>query len=284
MKKYVPAQPLKLRRAIAISAIVHIIVLASFTASPTLRTPPYERPIRVTWVELPKGTSEEIGLGIKESKGLPKTTLEEQKRLYEPEVPKQTPLEAKKKEIAKAEEKLKPEPRPKMTIPPKAKVRRAEEPRRPPKDKKIRDALAKIDKQLAERSAVPEAAQIGASGEGYKYGTGTEPLKVMPSDPEYLKYQAQVRWKIMREWVVPVKFTEEGGPSLNARLEVMINMDGDVVSVRWASRSGNESFDQSALRAVKKASPFPKPPDKLAWEAYNEGFLVEFDVRIKAKY
>jgi TonB family protein len=87
----------------------------------------------------------------------------------------------------------------------------------------------------------------------------------------------------MREWIVPVKYTEMG-QGYNAKIEVMINMDGDVVSVRWASRSGNASFDQSALRAVKKASPFPKPPDMLAWEAYNEGFLVEFDPRIKARY
>ncbi len=260
-----------------------MLFFASFAAAPKLRTPLYERPMRVTWVELPKGTSDEIGLGIKKSKGLPKTTLAEQKQLYEPEAPKQTPLEAKKKKLAKAEEKKKPEPRPKMSIPPKAKVRRAGTPRRKPKNKKIRDALAKIDKQLAERSAVPEAAQVKVNTEGYKYGTGNKPLKVLPSNPEYLKYQAQVRWKIMRQWIVPVKFTEEGS-RLSARLEVMINMDGDVVSIRWASSSGNASFDQSAMRAVKKASPFPKPPDKMAWEAYNEGFLVDFDPRIKAKY
>ncbi|MFH1829204.1 MAG: TonB family protein [Pseudomonadota bacterium] len=275
----VSAYPYKLRRAIVISAIAHVAIYALFTAAPGLRTPLYEKPIRVTWVELPKGTSDEIGLGIKETKTLPKTTLEEQKKLLEP---KQTALEAKKEKTELAKKEM-PEPRPKMTLPDKTKVRRAETPRPKPVSNKMAQALAKIDKQLAERSAVPEAAQIGVSGEGYKYGTGTKPLKSLPSDPEYLKYQAQVRWKIMREWIVPAKFTEEGS-RLNARIEVMINMDGDVVSVRWASRSGNASFDQSALRAVKKASPFPKPPDKLAWEAYNEGFLVDFDPRIKAKY
>ena len=43
-------------------------------------------------------------------------------------------------------------------------------------------------------------------------------------------------------------------------------------------------YDQSAIRAVKGASPFPKPPDRLAWEAYNEGFLIEFDPSLKARY
>jgi TonB family protein len=282
----VPAHSLR-PRAIIISTIIHLLIFASFYAVPELRIPLQERPIRVVWVELPKGTSDEIGLGIKESKSLPKSTIEEQKRLYQPETPEQTPLEVKppsaKKEEIKVAEKGKPGPRPKMMFDDKTKVRRAEAPT-PPANKKISQALAMIDKQLAERTVVPEAAQIGGSGEGYKYGTGTTPLKVLPSDPEYLKYQAQVRWKIMHEWVIPEKFVEEGGPRMNARLEVMINMDGDVVSLRWASRSGNESFDQSALRAVKKSSPFPKPPDRLAWEAYNEGFLIEFDPRIKAKY
>jgi TonB family protein len=241
-----------------------------------------ERPMSITWVELPKGKSDEIGLGIKKSEGLPKSTIEEQKMLETPN--QQTLPPTKPKDLAKAPEarKSEMEKRPTMKIEDKN-IRKAEEPKKTKKDSKIQSALAKIDKQLKNRSVVPESAQVKVNEEGYKYGTGTKPLKALPSDPEYLKYQAQVRWKIMREWIVPVKFTEEGG-NLNARLEVLINLDGDVVTVRWDSRSGNDSFDQSALRAIKKASPFPKPPDKLAWEAYNEGFLVEFDPRIKARY
>ena len=130
---------------------------------------------------------------------------------------------------------------------------------------------------------MPEASQIKEDQDGYKYGTGNKPLKVAPSDPEYVKYQAMIRHKIIRQWIVPLKFTEVG-QGLNARLEVMINMDGEVVSVIWSSPSGNASYDQSAIRAVKKASPFPKPPDRLAWEAYNEGFLIEFDPSLKMRY
>ena len=162
---------------------------------------------------------------------------------------------------------------------PKPKKRRASR-----TDRTIRNALAKIDRELSGRTVVPESAQVKESGEGYKYGTSNKPLKVPISDPEYVKYQAMVRAKIIQEWIVPMKFTEEGSGNFNARLEVMINTDGDVVTVRWDSPSGHASFDQSAVRAVKRASPFPKPPDKLAWEAYNEGFLVEFDPSIKSHY
>lgn len=260
-----------LRTSVWISAIVHLVIVIVMIISPTFRLPLRERPIRIMWVELPKGTSDEIGLGIKKAKGLPKTTLEQQKKMELPEQKALPPMT--RKLTAKEQEKL-IEERPKMKLPSKQ-VRK--------RPSKIQAALAKIDRQLKQRSAVPESAQVRVNQEGYKYGTGDKPLKALPSNPEYLKYQAQVRWKIMREWIVPVKYTETG-QGYNAKIEVMINMDGDVVSIRWASRSGNASFDQSAVRAIKKASPFPKPPDVLAWEAYNEGFLVEFDPRIKARY
>lgn len=271
-----------LRKALWISAIIHCAVFVGIFASPSMRLSLTERPMRITWVELPKGKSDDIGLGIKKAQGLPKSTIEEQKMLKTPD--QQTLPPTKPKELAKAPEARKSEfqKRPTMKIEDKN-IRKATKPKQAKKPSKIQSALAKIDRQLKNRSVVPESAQVKQNQEGYKYGTGTKPLKVMPSDPEYLKYQAQVRWKIMREWIVPVKFTEDG-QGLNARLEVLINLDGDVVTVRWASKSGNNSFDQSALRAIKKASPFPKPPDRLAWEAYNEGFLVEFDPRIKARY
>jgi len=279
----IPPKASVLSKPIAISAIVHVVIVALVVAAPTILFRFDEKPTRIVWIELPKGPSEEIELGLKKAEGLPKSTIEEQKRLE----PSQKPLPAKKPEEAKeAKLDIKTElpPRPKMKIDDK-KVRRARKPRRRSRtDRKIQDALAKLDKDLKQRTVVPEAAQIEKEGQGFKYGTGNEPLRVMPSDPEYLRYQARLRYKIMKEWILPMKFTEEGAEHMNARVEVMINLDGDVVSLRWQSQSGNASFDQSAVRAIKKASPFPKPPDRLAWEAYNEGFLIEFDPRLKARY
>ena len=281
------APPLKITRPVVISLLFHLALFASFAIVPGLRLPLSEKPMHVTWVELPKGTSEEIELNIKKSEGMPKSTIEEQKNAPIPEQPpKQEPLVATKPpEAQKLPEARKTEvPRPKMEIADKsAKVRRADQPPKPAADRKIQNALAKIDQQLKERTVVPEAAQVKESGGGYKYGTSDKPLRVSPSDPEYLKYQAMLRYKIMREWIIPATYADAVG-RMNAKVEVMINMDGEVVSVQWASPSGNASFDQSAVRAVKKASPFPKPPDRLAWEAYNEGFLVEFDPRLKAQY
>lgn len=275
------------RIPILISASIHVLIIIFLTSVPELGLSLRgHHPLKIDaiFVELPRGTSDEIGLGMKKSESLPKSTIEEQKRLFQPEEPEQEALKPKMKmpeEEEKAGEKKETiAKRPKIE----AKTTRKNEPSRSSADRRMRDALAKIDKQLRNRTIVPEAAQIKENQDGYKYGTGTKPLRTSPSDPEYLKYQAMIRAKIIREWIVPLKFTEEGGPQYNARLEVMINIDGDVVSVMWESPSGNASFDESAVRAVKKASPFPKPPDSLAWEAYNEGFLIEFDPRLKPRY
>ncbi|MBN1282952.1 MAG: cell envelope integrity protein TolA [Proteobacteria bacterium] len=272
-----------LRTPVLVSAALHAAMILFFAMVPALGFRFDERPTKIVWVELPKGTSEEIELSVKKTEGLPRSTIEEQKRL-EPSQETLPALKPKDAKEAKLDIKTELPPRPKMEFEDK-KVRKAEAPR--PKmraDRKIQDALAKIDKQLRDRTVVPEAAQIEKEGQGFKYGTGKEPLRVMPSDPEYLKYQSMIRYKVMKEWIIPMIFAEDESASYNARVEVMINLDGDVTSIRWQSQSGNAAFDQSAVRAIKKASPFPKPPDRLAWEAYNEGFLIEFDPRLKAKY
>lgn len=274
----------RLRRPVIYSALIHIIIFTAFILSPSIRFPFLERPVRidVMWVELPRGTGEDIDLGLKEAKGLPQSTIEEQKKIFQPDPTQQNAAPSQMK--APPEEKTKPEPRPKIDVS-KMKVTNPNAKPEPKKlsktDRQIKNALASIDKQLAGRQVIPEASQIGSKSQGYKYGTSDKPLRVMPSDPEYLKYQAMVRAKIIREWIVPTRYGEEGGGNYNAKLEVLINDDGEVTSTRWLKTSGNSSFDQSAVRAVKKSSPFPKPPDRLAWEAYNEGFLIEFDPRLK---
>ena len=263
--KHVPPHPPSLNKPIIYSTVIHVIALVVLILLPGVRLPMHEKPIRIDllWVELPRGVSDEIGPGMRRAKGLPKSTIEEQRRLFEP---RQKPLEPMMREPV-TKTKKRPKPRPRIKVRRERKI-----------DRKIRRALAKLDRKI-----VPEAAQIKEGEDGYKYGTGTEPLRVAPTDPEYLKYQAMVRAKIIREWVVPLKYIEEKG-EYNAQLLVMINLDGYVVSIRWEKPSGDATFDQSAIRAIKKASPFPKPLDRLAWEAYNEGFLVEFDPRLKPRY
>lgn len=273
-----------LRKPIIYSALFHLMVIISFAVAPGIYFPFIDKSMQidVMWVELPKGTGEDISTVLKESEGLPKSTIEEQKQAFQPEpAPEQKPLPPEIKAPPPAKiEKAKPEPRPTVDT---ARMKITDKnaktaPKTAPKkvDRKIQNALAMIDKQLKGRQVVPEAAQIGQTGEGYKYGTGDKPVRLSRSDPEFLKYQAMVRSKIMRAWIAPANYLSDDGRKLSAQLVVFINMDGEVLSSRWQKASGNATFDESAKRAVRNASPFPKPLDRLAWEAINEGFLVEF--------
>lgn len=271
-------KPPSLGQAVFYSLLAHLMVVLFIVISPML---PWslsgkEKPLDIVWMELPKGTGEDI-TGIQETKTLPENTIQETKEI--PEVKDQKePTQPPPQQVAKAPEKKPVEPKKnEMSDPTNKKT--------PPKNKEpkraefgdaaMKKALAKIDKQLA-GGKTPQAAQMGGEGEGYKYGTSDKPLRISRGDPAFLKYQAQVRSKIMGNWISPGKFAE-GAKIGTARVHVTISASGSVLSTRWVRRSGDGSVDESALRAIQRASPFPTPPEALKWEALNEGFLVEFD-------
>lgn len=249
-----------LKRPLWISAFLHLFTILFFFFAPIL--PMFKPSTKVIWVQLPKGVSEEIDLKMKEAENLPKTTIKEQKEwLKKPEEAKD-----KKTEAAKPE---KPKLRPIQAEPkPKPKPLTAEQ-----------KAMAALEKRM---KAPPEAAQVPEKGEGFKYGTAMEPLRVPPSDPEYVAYQAKVRYKIIQEWILPLAYLE-GDVVPRARMVVQINQAGEIVAQGWEEKSGNAAFDSSCERAVSRASPLPVPPERLKWEAYNEGFLVEFDPSLKGQ-
>ena len=248
-----------LKAPIIKSTIIHVCMIVLFFTAPGFNIFQKKEPPTI-WVDLPYGPGESPADAFKPK---PEATKEEpQQKALEPEQKpmleptKETVIE--KSVVAKARKRKRVPRRRKRTV----------------TDRKISDALASIDKTLEQRGAPPPDVQ------GYKYGTGTEPVRVSPTDPMYIKYQALVRTKIVRNWVVPSGFASAGATA-NAQLIVMINTEGQVSSVRWAKRSGSDAFDESAKRAVEKSSPLPKPPEKLAWETYNEGFLISFDARVR---
>lgn len=257
-----------LKSALLFSLVIHLLVYGFFTHVPKFRlTKPK---LNVVWVELPKGASEELDIKIRESESLPKTTIQEQKeaaKLQVDEEPEKKPLvEPKPKEKKQALRPIQPELKPKTR----------------PKPKKKTDwekALAELNKA---KPAPPEAAQIKEKGEGFKYGTSSNPLAVAPSDPEYVVYQAKVRYKIIQEWILPLAYIEGPTPP-SASIVVYINKDGAILSQEWEKKSGNSSFDASCSRAIARASPLPIPPEKLEWEAFNEGFLIQFDPSLKVQ-
>ncbi len=251
--------PTPFKKSIYYSLGLHAAIFIFFVIGPF---PDFfgHRPLKkedIVWVNLPKGTTNDFGTPMKKSEGLPKTTIQQQKQTLEsaPSGRKTTEMTYQKK----AEKKKTPQPPKKQGLP----------------DSKVEDALSRMKRLAAKQPAAPEAAQIpdGQPG-GFTFGNTTGPY-VMPNDPEYVIYQAKIRQRIMNEWIIPMKFTEQE-MGLLCRINVHINERGEVVKTEWETQSGNPSFDQSALRAVEKASPLDIPPDRLKYEVLNEGFVVEF--------
>lgn len=246
MRKYV-------YRSLALhAALVLLIVASSYISFRSFRL--HEE--KITWVDLPKGSLNELGSPLKKSEGLPQTTIQEQKKAME------TPPAGEKK--------------PEMTYQSKAKKQKL--PKKPAKvdsaSSRMNDALSRMQKQ-AKKPAQPEAAQIPETRPGgFTFGSSTGAY-VSPTDPEYVLYQAKIRQRIMNEWIIPLKFTEQP-VGLVCKIVVHINDQGEVVAKEWEQQSGNPAFDMSAMRAVEKASPLDIPPDRLKYEVLNEGFIVEF--------
>lgn len=268
-----------LPRAVVISTITHIVVILLVLLLPSNFLINPHSATDLIWVELPKGTGEDI-YGVKGVDRLPESTIQDQQ--MQPEKPPEPKPPEDKKEVA---EEKKPEPDKKAMAEPKIEKSVSVTATAPKKTGKkrsaVNDALSKIDKRLEQRRN-PEAAQIESTGEGYKYGTSDKPNRLAIDDPDYLKYQALVRAKIMSQWVLPgtiTQLTPNTRPVV--RIVVNINKTGNVVSMQYSQRSSVESLNASAMRAIERASPFPEPPERLKWEAYNEGFLVEFNARAK---
>jgi len=249
-----------LQRYLYWSLGLHVAVAVMMLILPSLLGKPIKfQQDKVVWVNVPLGSSDTIGTPLKKAQGLPKTTIQEQKEAME------SPRSGQKKSS--------------MTYtPPKSAQpkKQADVPKRDGHPKsRIDDALSRIQKKVATKKAMPEAAQVpDAPPGGFTFGSANGSY-VSPDDPEYVMYQAKIRQRIMNQWVLPMKYAE-AGMGLICRIIVHINDRGEVTETEWDLKSGNPSFDLSAERAVEKASPLDIPPERLKYEVYNEGFIVEF--------
>ncbi len=73
-------------------------------------------------------------------------------------------------------------------------------------------------------------------------------------------YGLQVIQKIQNEWRL---VNEQGVSSLKAVVEVQIKRTGEVVGIRVREKSGDELFDEAAVRAVNRAAPLPAVPEAI---------------------
>jgi colicin import membrane protein len=79
---------------------------------------------------------------------------------------------------------------------------------------------------------------------------------------EFLMYQAKIVNTIKENWAWP---GQKG--SLKALVRFSIKDNGEITGLKIAEPSGDAAFDESILRALRKSSPLPPPP-----ESYRKDF------------
>lgn len=138
-------------------------------------------------------------------------------------------------------------------------------------EKKIKRRLEALKKELASAQTETKTVEVDTSP---KAPTPTPAVKAPKKitrelfDLEFKAYYNKVGSRIQSLWV----YTGEGR-GLEAWLSIKIARSGELKAVGVERRSGSSLFDESAMKAVKKAAPFPPLPEGL------EGDFLEIGVR-----
>lgn len=83
------------------------------------------------------------------------------------------------------------------------------------------------------------------------------------------EYIGVVWAKIQRNWTLPPSLMPKG--NIETIITVRIARSGGVELASFEKRSGNRYFDDAALKAVKKSSPFPPFPSRLTDDSIEIG-------------
>lgn len=122
--------------------------------------------------------------------------------------------------------------------------------------------------QNAGRGVAAGMGKTGAAGLGGK-GAG-----VLLDEPtfQYEWYKARLEDALKARWKRPVL-----NANLSASVHFVISAAGSAIEVQIVQSSGNVAFDQSVIRAVYDAAPYPKFPPGFSGEKL--GVLYTFELR-----
>jgi len=185
-----------------------------------------------------------------------------------PEAKVEPPKPEAKKVVTLPDVEKKPEPKPEAKKPaPTPKPSKAEL-AKIDRDKQIQEAI----KHLGEKGSSKHAAGLGGRepGKGAALGTGGDGGGggiLMGLD--FIIYKNQVEGLIKKNWT-----WVGANPDLTIRVGFRIGDNGEIGDVRVIDRSGDSSFDDSVLRAIRISSPLPAPPAK--YRDVFANYVLEF--------
>ncbi len=133
------------------------------------------------------------------------------------------------------------------------------------------------DSDAADRDATgpagggPVVASKASEGSGYGVGGGKGSVGIL-QDPEFILYYKTVQEQIKKSWT----FTG-GSNDLTATVNFAIGPDGALTAVKIGTSSNDSAFDDSVIRAIRRAAPFPAPPEKFR-DQFSSGIKALFQL------
>ncbi len=232
---------LRLNRMVFLSLLFHMVILSLLFFSPSFPSP-----------KLTFGPVYSVSLV-----SLPRSTLEQ----------KSTSVLAKELMTAdRPEAILKKQLAPSQDVP----IRSLEVKRQDPTLDKAMDDIRKKAAAAAGTSqpspstakAIPEKTEKGEKSENAG-GMAAQPGPG-EMDAQMRAYYATIWSRIKGKWALPQGILP--GEVLETVIDVTILRSGAVTQVNFEKRSGNRYFDESAMKAIQKASPLPPLP---SWSREN---------------
>ena len=132
-----------------------------------------------------------------------------------------------------------------------------------------KDDSGKPDIEKAIRALEQKETAAGQSKDSP--AASTSPIAAAANSSQLNEYSRHVWSKVKRTWSLPAALMPKN--NVEAVIEVRIAKSGAVEHIGFEKRSGNSYFDESALRAVKKSTPFPP------LGGWTSGRTVEIGIR-----
>ncbi len=129
--------------------------------------------------------------------------------------------------------------------------------------KKLEGIKKTLETPAPAGAAAPKKAPARPSAPAPTGGLRTESLEL-----KHKAYFSLIRDRVQANWIYPETFDNE---KISVIVSIRIGRDGTLLKSWVEKGSGNRQFDESLLKAVRKAAPFPPLPEDFTEDTLETG-------------
>ena len=130
-----------------------------------------------------------------------------------------------------------------------------------------------IKKEISDEKTRAELKRLALEGNKLMQGQAVEGLSNQQLDDELSIYTAQLSTRIKTFWILPSYLIDR---PLRARIKIYIDGSGKLLTHEVLTSSGDSEFDQRAIAAIIKASPFTLPHKDIVPRLLKGNVVVVF--------